>query len=659
MTAHNRGRLWKVVGLLCGLAVLAPSFASATATSAQAGDPGKRAGGIVPHYGVASAQRPTTETRRTARAGFDLPPTPGPLMYHGGRVMHTATIRHVFWVPAGYTLPTYYRALIDTFMTDAAADSGRTSNVYASDTQYTDSTTGHIQYSLAFGGSMLITDPFPASATTDRADCPLSVKTTCVTDTELEQKLEAVATANGWPLNTFTNAYAIFTPPGVDVCIDWAGGPFDRPCSYNAFCAYHSWGDLPAPPFNPKTIYAVEPAFEPTGICNDPGNAFVSGDGTTDITINTLSHESNEFITDPTPTAAPFGGWFDANGEENADKCAYNFESRIGTTGAGAPYNQLVNGHPYMLQRSWSNAVVPGTTAPGCYSIGAPTITAITPQSLPSGSDAGITGSNFFFALGTTPTVKFNGLASPSVVVDSPTHITARVPAGNAGGKVIISGAVGGQATSTVAFHLQPVITNLNVTSGVAGDNIIVFGTGFFGVTSVKVNGVAGAFRTVAPDGTSLHLVIPTAATTGPVTVTTAGGIGQSPTNFVVLPHLTSFAPLAAPAGANVTIRGTGFSGVPVVDFAGSPGAVVISHTATVLIARVPVNAINGPLTVTTGDGSSASAPTLKPLMRITSFDVASYRGGTLVTVSGSNFLANAPLTTRRGTLGVTPASVT
>ena len=41
-----------------------------------------------------------------------------PLVYHGGAVMHTATIRHVFWVPSGYALPASYRTLIDGFISE-------------------------------------------------------------------------------------------------------------------------------------------------------------------------------------------------------------------------------------------------------------------------------------------------------------------------------------------------------------------------------------------------------------------------------------------------------------------------------------------------------------------------------------------------------------
>jgi hypothetical protein len=642
-----------------GKAAAAHELRSSHPLSVQAAEPGKKLGGIVPHYGTVAAEKGGVRVA-AAGGGFDEPPTPGPLLYHGGRVMHTTTVRHVFWVPSGYTLPANYQSLIDTFMGDVAADSGKTSNVFASDTQYTDTVTGHILYSLAFGGSVLITDPFPGGATTNRADCPLfGGRSTCLTDTELEQKIENVATAHGWPKNTYTNGYAIFTPPDVDVCIDWAGSAFDHPCTYNAFCAYHTWGGGVSSVSPPPIIYAVEPAFSFSDFCTD--DSFSSpNNNVADITINTLNHEVNEFITDPIPTDYPgFGGWFDANGWENADKCAYNYGARIGATGSGA-YNQLINGHPYMLQRSWSNAVVPGTGATGCYSIGAPTITNLAPLSVSAGDSVGITGTNFFFPLGTTPVVKFNGINSPSVTVDSPTHLTATVPSGKATGKVMVQGTVGGNATSAQTFGLKPDVSDFGPTSGFAGQTITVNGHGFFGVTSVKFNGVAGTFNTVALDGTSLHALVPAAGTTGAISVTTPGGTGASSTNFTVLPHVTGFTPAAAVAGANVTITGTGFSGLPTVDFTGSPGVALVSHTATSIVVHVPADAVNGPLTVTTADGSSASVASFKPLLKITGFGAVNYQAGNVVTVNGSNFLGTGvDPTAKLGLVSVVPGSVT
>jgi hypothetical protein len=62
----------------------------------------------------------------------------GNLAYHGGPVLHTNKTYAIYWQPAGYSVSSNYQSLINRFFTDVAADSGKTTNVYYSDTQYTD-----------------------------------------------------------------------------------------------------------------------------------------------------------------------------------------------------------------------------------------------------------------------------------------------------------------------------------------------------------------------------------------------------------------------------------------------------------------------------------------------------------------------------------------
>jgi hypothetical protein len=69
-----------------------------------------------------------------------------------------------------------------------------------------------------------------------------------------------------------------------------------------------------------------------------------------DSTINVVSHEHNEAITDALGTA-----WYDRRGYENGDKCAWTWGTTSGPT--GRKYNQLINGHTYFLQQEWSNQI--------------------------------------------------------------------------------------------------------------------------------------------------------------------------------------------------------------------------------------------------------------------------------------------------------------
>jgi PKD repeat protein len=85
-----------------------------------------------------------------------------------------------------------------------------------------------------------------------------------------------------------------------------------------------------------------------------------------DPVLNSLSHEHRETIDDPYLGS----GWFDLqNEEESSDKCAYYFgPTRSNGTGE---YNQVINGHQYLLQAEWSNQLASDTGGLGCVVNGA------------------------------------------------------------------------------------------------------------------------------------------------------------------------------------------------------------------------------------------------------------------------------------------------
>ena len=70
---------------------------------------------------------------------------------------------------------------------------------------------------------------------------------------------------------------------------------------------------------------------------------------------NVSAHELSETMTDPRLSA-----WYDQNGDENADKCAWTF----GPVSATNPLqlSTLSNGTQWKLQGEWSNAAYTGGT---------------------------------------------------------------------------------------------------------------------------------------------------------------------------------------------------------------------------------------------------------------------------------------------------------
>jgi hypothetical protein len=75
-----------------------------------------------------------------------------------------------------------------------------------------------------------------------------------------------------------------------------------------------------------------------------------NGNPGADAMASVIAHELEETVTDPHLDA-----WYDSNGNENADKCAWTFGN---TTPAmnGSVYNMVVGGNQYLIQRNWVNA---------------------------------------------------------------------------------------------------------------------------------------------------------------------------------------------------------------------------------------------------------------------------------------------------------------
>jgi hypothetical protein len=255
----------------------------------------------------------------------------GQLRYHNGPVELTNKVYAIYWVPSGYSVSSGYESLINRFFTDVAADSGKTSNVYYSDTQYYNTSNQHISYSSSFAGSVVDTSPLPASGCTD------SATPVCLTDAQIQSEVARVATAQGWAHNP-TTEFFMFTAKNIGSCVT------SSECSFTYYCAYHSWFGSGSS----VTLYANMP-YADTAPQDCDAESHPNGDDA-DATINVTSHEHNETITDEQGNA-----WYDLEGYENGDKCAWNFGSQIGSTSSGS-YNQLINGNPYELQQEYSNA---------------------------------------------------------------------------------------------------------------------------------------------------------------------------------------------------------------------------------------------------------------------------------------------------------------
>ncbi|MFL5781610.1 MAG: PKD domain-containing protein [Thermoleophilaceae bacterium] len=254
--------------------------------------------------------------------------TVDPLAYHGGPVVHDGHVYAIFWEPPGYSFPPDYKTAVVNYFRRVAADSGKRTNVYSVNHEYPDAL-GVPAYRVAFENSYTDTTILPSSG------CANPSTDVCLTDAQISSELAGFVLGHGLPRG-LARQYFIFTPPGVGSCFDSGSD-----CAYEQYCAYHSSIDAGG-----ILLYAVHPHVTGVGSC-DVGE---SPTGTSaDAVLNVVSHEHVEIVTDPLGNA-----WFDSNGEENGDKCAWRFGSLSGSP--GGLYNQLIGGARYLLQLEWSNA---------------------------------------------------------------------------------------------------------------------------------------------------------------------------------------------------------------------------------------------------------------------------------------------------------------
>ncbi len=267
--------------------------------------------------------------------GNDLPPGSGP-------IMPSTTLYYDFWLPTGqhYESNSAGDTNYENLNTRWAQDVGGT-QYHNLVTQY-NGTNGTISNTFTFGGSWVDTGTaYPHAGTTGD---PLH-------DADIQTEVHNAVTTNGWTEDA-THIVAVFTATNIQECMDGT-------CTFsavNGFCAYHGHftdGKNDA-------IYAYMSfdnfvhlagrtcvAGQTAGDSDPNRGVYPNGDVSADAEVNTLSHEVIESETDPHPNAT----WTGPLGEIG-DACNFTFTPR-NSSGADV----YLNGHPYIVQEEWSNAV--------------------------------------------------------------------------------------------------------------------------------------------------------------------------------------------------------------------------------------------------------------------------------------------------------------
>lgn len=290
--------------------------------------------------------------------------------------------------------------------------------------------------------------------------------------------------------------------------------------------------------------------------------------------------------------------------------------------------------------------------------IAVPTVTRVEPAQGPAGTPVTIQGTDF--AAGAK--VRFDGVLATGVTVVSPTAVTATVPAHALGAVTVTvtneggtAGALGNGYTYT-GLSIEPArglaaggeTVTLRLPGPVPDDAVVTVG----GQAAARVGG--GAFRVTTP----AHAVGATDVVVGDVTL--AGGFTYA--------TVTRLEPNAGPAGTTVIIHGAGFDHTSTVQLGGADAAIVaVAADGVTLTITSPVHAA-GPVDVVVagaGAGTFAGGYTYQPAATVTAIDppTATHRGGTPVTITGTDFVKGAAVTIDGNAAGsvvvVSPTTIT
>ena len=261
---------------------------------------------------------PATEALRRGR-GASVQAIP--ITYHGGPVTRATKVAAIYWsattiFTGGPTPGTSGPGSADgSIVGDFLRNLGG-SPYWRINNAYTDQLGGRV------GAQLQYTQYWAATPAPNAHPSDFAVRT----------KIAAGLTAGNLSYDQQT-VYVVFSGPGIDL-----GGGFGT-----AYCAYHyffTWN-------NNKVIYAVVPwAQQYPGVCTRLQGS-PNGDFGADAVATPIAHEVEEAATDPGITS-----WYDANKDENADKCVWTFGSTY-LAPNGALANVMLGTRHYLVQQNW------------------------------------------------------------------------------------------------------------------------------------------------------------------------------------------------------------------------------------------------------------------------------------------------------------------
>ena len=239
------------------------------------------------------------------------------LNYNGGPVILGQT--HIYYIWYGdWSVDSNAAPILSTFANNLSG-----SPYYNILTQYYQTPGGNISNSVVLSGS--------ANSTYVAAN-PLAL-----TDNDISGIVQAAIGNNSLPVDA-NGVYFVLTAPGVAETSGFL----------SSYCGWHSAFSLSDTWI--KYSFVGDAAGPNLHKCAGQTTSSPNNDPPVDAMASLIAHELSEAVNAPLDNA-----WHDADGQEVADKCAFNFGTTF-TAPNGSMANVTLGGFDYLIQQEFSNA---------------------------------------------------------------------------------------------------------------------------------------------------------------------------------------------------------------------------------------------------------------------------------------------------------------
>jgi large repetitive protein len=324
---------------------------------------------------------------------------------------------------------------------------------------------------------------------------------------------------------------SLLSQPGVTVVITWDEGSLNSTPSEQVVALLAGAGVTPGSTDGiAYNHYGLEAAlYNYFGLGPAPNN----GATATPLPIPSPTPPPAPTVSSFTPTTGWPGSSVTVTGSGFGGTTAVSFNSAAATftVTSGTQLTAIV---PAGASSGPISVTTPGGTSLSTASFTvtsqpAPSISGVSPAAAAVGSLVTIGGSAFTGAAAVT----FNNIAAAFTVVSDST-ISATVPSGALTGSITVTTSEGSGSTPGT-FAVIPSVSSFSPGAGKTGTIVTITGSAFTGATAVTFNGTPAVFTVTSY--TQITATVPTAATSGPIAVTTPGGTGSSSTSFAVRGH--------------------------------------------------------------------------------------------------------------------------